>query len=530
MKIVVCDPVSPKGIALLQQRPEFTVDVIGRKLPEAELLDRVRDAAALVVRSETRITRAVLEAATGLKVVGRAGVGVDNVDVEAATARGVVVMNTPAGNTISTAELTFSMLLALARKIPQAHASMKAGEWNRKAFSGTEVYNKTLGILGMGRIGSEVARRARAFGMRVLAYDPYLSQARAQALEVELVDLDALYAAADFITVHLPLTEETRGMINAETIGRMKPGVRILNCARGGIVVEKDLHEALEAGRVAGAALDVYEVEPPPADLPLRGLPQVIMTPHLGASTEEAQENVGIEIAEAITAYLLEGEVRNAVNLPALDAKTFALVRPYLLLGEKLGRLLGQLAPKQIDRVQITYGGKARELAATDPVTRAILRGLLEPSAGAELNYVNVRSVASNRGIVIEEKRSDEPVTFNEWLHVAVYSGGEKTSAGGTFFGSPNNPRIVRVFSTPTEIPLSGTVLLLRNRDRPGIVGHIGTLLGRHKVNIASMTLSRDHAGGHALTALSLDTPPPDGAVDELLQDPDISNVRVVRL
>lgn len=530
MKIVVCDPVSPKGIALLQQRSEFQVDVIGKKLPEAELLPRVRDAVALVVRSETKITRAVMEAAPGLKVVGRAGVGVDNVDVEAATARGVVVMNTPAGNTISTAELTFSMLLAMARKIPQAHASMKAGEWNRKAFSGIELNGKALGVLGMGRIGSEVAKRARAFGMRVLAFDPYLSHARAQALDVELVPLDGLFTGSDFITVHMPMTDETRGMINRATIAKMKKGVRLLNCARGGIIVEADLVEALQSGHVAAAALDVYEVEPAPADHPLRAFSQVIMTPHLGASTEEAQDNVGIEVAEAITDFLVAGEVRNAVNLPALDAKTYAHLRPYLLLGEKLGRLLGQLAPKQLDRVYITYGGKARDLPATDPVTRAILRGLLEPSAGSDVNSVNVRVVAANRGLVVEEKRSDEPVTFNEWLHVAVYSNGERVSAGGTFFGSPDNPRIVRVFSTATEIPISGILLLLRNKDRPGIVGHLGTLLARYQVNIASMTLSRDHAGGQALTALVLDSVPPDAALDELRRDPDITNVRVVRL
>jgi len=530
MKIVVCDPVAPKGIARLQERKEFVVEVIGKKLPEAELLPRIRDAVALVVRSETKITRAVIDAAPQLKVVGRAGVGVDNVDVEAATARGVVVMNTPAGNTISTAELTFSMLLAMARKIPQASASMRAGEWNRKAFSGTELYGKTLGILGMGRIGTEVARRARAFGMSVLAYDPYLSHARAQALDIQLAALDQVFANADFITVHMPMTDETRGMINATTIARMKKGVRLLNCARGGIIVEADLLAAIQSGHVAGAALDVFETEPPPADFPLRALPQVIMTPHLGASTDEAQENVGIEVADAITAFLLDGEVRNAVNLPALDAKSYAHLRPYLLLGEKIGRLLGQLAPKQLDRVYITYGGKARELPATDPVTRAILRGLLEPSSGPDLNFVNVRAVAANRGLVVEEKRSDEPVTFNEWLHVAVYSGDKKTSAGGTFFGSPDNPRIVRLFSTPTEIPIRGTLLLVRNKDRPGIVGHLGTLLGRHSVNIASMTLSRDHQGGEALTVLNLDSAPSPAALEEMTTDPDITSARVVHL
>src|SRR6476660_6593588 len=376
MKVLVCDPISPKGIGYLQQRPEFEVVVLPNRLPEAELLAAVKDVVAMVVRSETKITRKVIEAAPKLKVVGRAGVGVDNVDVDAATQRGIVVMNTPSGNTISTAELTFSMLMALARKIPQAHASMKAGEWNRKAFHGVELYNKTLGILGMGRIGSEVARRAIAFGMRVLAFDPYLALSRAKAMQVELVELDELYARSDFITVHMPMTDETKGMINTQAFAKMKKGVRVLNCARGGIINEQDLFEAIKSGKVAGAALDVYEVEPLPKDFPLRDLPQVIMTAHLGASTEEAQENVGIEVAEAITDYLLNGAVRNAVNLPNLDAKTYALVKPYLNLGEKLGRLLAQLAPKRNDRLVITYGGRATEVPS-DPVTRYVLKGFL---------------------------------------------------------------------------------------------------------------------------------------------------------
>src|SRR6185436_171813 len=339
MNVLVCDPISPKGVALLQQKPEFKVTVLKERLSEAALLPLVADVDAMVVRSETKITRKVMEAAPRLKVVGRAGVGVDNVDVEAATQRGIVVMNTPAGNTISTAELTFSMLMALARKIPQAHASMKAGEWNRKSFQGTELYGKTLGVLGMGRIGGEVAKRANAFGMRVLAYDPYLTPARAAALQVELAhDLDQLWPQVDFLTVHMPMTDETRGMVNAAAFAKMKKGVRVLNCARGGIINETDLLAALNSGQVAGAALDVYEVEPLPKDSPLRAHANVIMTPHLGASTDEAQENVGIEVAEAITDYLVQGAVRNAVNLPNLDAKTFAQVKPYLNLGEKLGR------------------------------------------------------------------------------------------------------------------------------------------------------------------------------------------------
>lgn len=530
MNVMICDPISPKGIALFKQQSQFKVTVLEKRLPEAELLPLVAEVEAMVVRSETKITRKVIEAAPKLKVVGRAGVGVDNVDVEAATQRGIVVMNTPSGNTISTAELTFSMLMALARHIPQAHASMKAGEWNRKAFSGTELYNKTLGVLGMGRIGTEVARRAQAFGMTVLAYDPYLSAARAKAMGVETLSLDELYARADFITVHMPMTEETKGMINATTMAKMKKGVRLLNCARGGIIIENDLVDAIKSGQVAGAALDVYEAEPLAKDHPLRSLSQVIMTPHLGASTDEAQENVGIEVAEAITDYLLNGAVRNAVNLPNLDAKTYAQVKPYLSLGEKLGRLLAQLAPKQNDRIYITYGGKAQDLPTTDPVTRAIVRGFLEPSAGKDLNYVNVRTIASARGLTIEERKSDEPVTFNEWLHVAVFSGDQKVSAGGTFFGSLNNPRIVRVLSQPVELNIDGIFLLLNNKDRPGIVGYLGTLLAKHGVNIASMSLSRDAAGGQALSVFQLDSVPPQSLLTEIQNDKDISNVRVVRL
>jgi len=532
MKILVCDPVSPKGIALLQQRPEFEVVVLPKRLSEAELLPVVKDVSAMVVRSETKVSAKVIEAAKSLKVVGRAGVGVDNVDVEAATQHGVVVMNTPGGNTITTAELTFTMLLSVARKVPQAYDSMKDGKWDRKLFSGTELQGKTLGVLGMGRIGTEVAKRALAFGMRVLGYDPFLTEARAKALGIELMgELDSVYRDADFITVHMPVTDQTKGMLNAAAFARMKPKVCIVNCARGEIIVDNDLLAALDSGKVASAALDVFTTEPLPADHPFRKHPNVILTPHLGASTSEAQEKCGIEVAEVLAAYLLTGEVRNAVNLPYLDAKTYEQVRPYLTLGEKLGKLLAQLSPQQADRLHVTYGGRAQELPNIDPVTRAILMGFLSRAAVKDLNNINVRSIASTLGLTVEEKRSSEPVTFNEWLHVQVFRGNEKIcSAGGTFFGSPDNPRIVRVFSQPTEIVPSGVVLLLNNKDRPGIVGYLGTLMGRHNVNIASMSLSRDTAGGRALTVLNLDTVPPPQAMAELEKDPDISNVQVVQL
>jgi len=532
MKIVVCDPISSKGIALLQQRPEFEVVVLPKRLPEPELLPVVADAVALLVRSETKVTRKVIEAAPKLRVVGRAGVGVDNVDIEAATQHGTVVMNTPGGNTVTTAELSFAMLLALARKVPQAHTSMAAGKWDRKLFQGTELLGKTLGILGMGRIGSEVAKRARAFGMRVIAYDPYLTEDRAKAVGAEFAaSVDDVYLAADFITVHMPVTPETKHMLNAAAFAKMKPGVRIVNCARGEIIAENDLIAALESGKVGGAALDVYAVEPLPAEHPYRKQPNVVLTPHLGASTKEAQEKCGIEVAEVVTAYLLTGEVRNAVNLPYLDAKTYEQVKPYLPLGVALGKLLAQLSPASADRIYVTYGGHARELPNTDPVTRAVLQGFLASSAIKDVNNVNVRAAAASIGITVEEKKSDEPVTFNEWLHVQVFNNGQKLiSAGGTFFGSPNNPRIVRLYSTPVEIPISGTLLLLNNKDRPGIVGYLGTLLGKHKVNIANMSLTRDTAGGLALTVLNLDSVPPPAVLEELQKDADISNVKVLKL
>ena len=533
MKVLICDPISPKGIAVLERRPEFKVRVLEKRLSEAELVPLVSDVTALVVRSETKVTKTVIEGAPRLRVVGRAGVGTDNVDVETATQCGIVVMNTPGGNTVSTAELTFALLMALARKIPQAHASMKAGQWNRKEFQGVELYNKTLGILGLGRIGSEVARRAVAFGMRVLAYDPYLALSRAKALEVELqvelVELDELYARSDLITVHMPMSDETRGMINAPAFARMKKGVRVLNCARGGIINEQDLFDAIRSGHVAGAALDVYETEPLPKECPLRDLPQVIMTPHLGASTEEAQENVGIEVAEAIIDYLVHGAVRNAVNLPNLDAKTYALVKPYLNLGEKLGRLLAQLAPKRNERLVITYGGRATEMPG-DPISRSVLRGFLESAGGKDVNQVNVRALAAALGLLVQETKSNEETDFNEWLHVAVHSEGQKVSAGGTFFGKQSHPRIVRINSLPVEVVPAGVLFLMTNKDRPGIVGYIGTLMSKYNVNIANMSLSRDSKGGHALTVLNLDSVPPAGLLEEIQKDPDISNVRVVKL
>jgi len=528
-KVLVADAVSPRGIEELSAGGALEVSV-QTGLPEADIIRIIPDFDALVVRSQTKVTAKVIEAAKKLKVIGRAGVGVDNVDVDAATKRGIIVMNTPGGNTISTAEHAFSLLVSTARSIPQAHASIVAGKWDRKKYEGVELYNKTLGILGMGRIGTEIARRAIAFGMRVLAYDPYLSASRARTLQVELIDqLDELIPQADFFTLHMPLTDETRHMIDARRLKLMRKGARVINCARGGLIDEAALYEALKSGEIAAAALDVYEVEPPPADFPLRDLANIVFTPHLGASTTEAQENVGIEIAQAIRAALLEGEIRNAVNMPSIDAKTFATVKPYLTLGEKLGRFVAQLAPNRNDRIVITYGGKAVEMPS-DAVTRAVLTGFLRHAGGDEVNSVNVRSMAAALGLGIEEVKSSEQTDFNEWLHVAVWSGDSKVSIGGTFFGAKNDPRIVRVNSRPVEVTPSGVVLLLENRDVPGIVGRVGTLLGQHQVNIASMSLSRTEIGGQALTLLNLDTRPDAKVLEALLGTGDIVSAKVIEL
>ena len=529
MKVLICDPISAKGIEYFQKQSELEVVVLDKRPSEDELISMAGDVSAYVVRSETKITARVIEHSPCLKVVGRAGVGVDNVDVESATQRGIVVMNTPGGNTISTAELTFAMLMALARKIPQAHMSMSNKEWNRKAFSGTELYNKTLAILGLGRIGTEVAKRAQAFGMHVLAFDPYLSPSRAKAIQVEIATLDAIYAKADFITVHMPMTDETRGMINEDAFAKMKKGMRILNCARGGIVQEEDLVEAVKSGIIAGAAMDVYSKEPLDANHPFREIPEIITTPHLGASTQEAQQNVGIEIGESISSYLLTGAIQNAVNMPSLDAKTYTKVKPYLTLGQKLGRLVSQLAPQQNDRLVITFGGKATEMPS-DPIARFILTGFLASAGGADVNQINAKAMAKSLGIVVELVKSNEETDFNEWLHVAAFKGEEKSSAGGTFFGAQMKPRIVRLDSQPVEIDPKGVLCLITNRDRPGIVGHLGGILAKHQINIANMSLHRDREGGHALTVLNLDSIPENTILDEIHRDEDISSIRIIKL
>ena len=526
-KVLVADPVSERGVSELRGAGELDVTV-KTGLKEDQLLEIIGEYSALVVRSQTKATARLIEAASKLKVIGRAGVGVDNVDVEAATQRGVIVMNTPGGNTISTAEHAFSLMVSVARKIPQAHASIKSGKWDRKSFEGTELYGKTLAVLGMGRIGTEFARRAMAFGMAVLAYDPYLSQTRARSLQVELVEhLDDILPRADFITLHMPATAETHHMLDAVRLAKCKKGVRIINCARGGLVDEAALCEALKSGQVAGAALDVYEVEPPPADFALRDLPNIVLTPHLGASTAEAQESVGIEIAQQIRAALLHGEIRNAVNMPTIDAKTLEVFGPYLLLGEKLGRLLSQIAPKRCDHLNINYSGKVSEVD-TAAVTRAVLKGYLFAAAGNEVNQVNAPAMAANLGIKVSESRVSAPGDFTELIELSAGFDGESVSVAGTFFGS--NPRLVKINNRHVEARPEGVLLILENRDRPGIVGLLGSVLGSSSVNIAGMSLSRNQVGGEAITVLNLDTPPSEEVLKKLLAEGDIRSARVIQL
>lgn len=526
-KVLVADPISERGIAELQEGGLLEVDV-KTGLKEPQLLEIIGEYSALVVRSQTKATPALIEAATKLRVIGRAGVGVDNVDVEAATKRGIVVMNTPGGNTISTAEHAFSLMMALARNVAQADASVKSGKWDRKSYEGVELYGKTLAILGMGRIGTEFARRAIAFGMRVLAYDPYLSASRARSLQVELVErLDEIVPQADFITMHMPLTPETKHMLNRERLAKAKKGVRIVNCARGGLIDEAALAEALKTKHVAAAALDVFEVEPPPAGYPLLGLPNIIFTPHLGASTAEAQENVGIEVAQQIRAALLSGEIRNAVNMPSVDAKTMAILQPHISLAGKLGHFLSQVAAKRCDSLNVNFHGKVYEMDTT-PITRTVLTGFLQQAGGSEINVVNAPAFAAGLGLKVTESRETTTAEFSELVELTATGEGGWVSVAGTFFGS--QPRIVKINGRHVEAKPEGVLFIFENRDRPGMVGHVGSLFGKHNVNIASMSLSRMEEGGSALTVLNLDSVPGEELIKELLANPDIHSAQVVQL
>jgi D-3-phosphoglycerate dehydrogenase len=439
-------------------------------------------------------------------------------------------MNTPSGNTIATAELTFTHMLCGARPVPQAAASMKAGQWDRKSFSGIELFRKTLGVVGLGRIGGEVAKRAQAFGMRVLAYDPYLAPSRAKAMQVEGVTLDELLKQSDYITVHMPLTDDTKYMIDEAAFEKCRKGLRIFNCARGGIIKESALIAALKSGKVAAAGLDVYEDEPLAADSELRKLPMVTLTPHLGASTAEAQESVGIEIAEQIADVLAGGVIRNAVNMPSIDATALKVLGPYLDLGAKLGTLVQQVAPAQVASLRITYWGKIVDLDSNS-VTRAVQRGYLRRISGEEVNFVNAPFLLERLGVKVDVVKSSDETVYTELMKVeAVAADGTVTTAAGTFVGKANRPKLVEINGREVEADASGKLLLIENHDEPGMIGYVGTLLGKDGVNIANMSLSRQTAGETALMVINLDSEPSDAARKELKSHRSIKLAKFVHL
>ncbi|MCX5703452.1 MAG: phosphoglycerate dehydrogenase [Candidatus Omnitrophica bacterium] len=527
MKILVSDPLSDEGLKILTEVKEFQVDVKTELKPEA-LKAIIKDYDALVVRSATKVSKDIISAAIKLKVIGRAGVGLDNVDLEAATQKGIIVMNTPGGNTISTAEHAMSMILALSRNIPQANASVKAGEWKRSKFMGVELYNKVLGIVGLGRIGSELAKRALSFGMKVLAFDPFLSREVAGSLGVEVVELKELFQRSDYITVHTPLTEETKHMISGPQFALMKKGVRIINCARGGIIDEAALAEAVKAGVVAGAALDVFEKEPLPPDSELLKLDNVITTPHLGASTEEAQVNVAVEVAEIVRDALLNRGIRNAANYPCLDAEVFKIIEPYINLAERLGSFTSQLVEGRLLELNINYSGDIVQHDVA-PLTLALVKGLLTPILQETVNFINAVALAKERGIKINEAKSSREEEFITVIQLEVKTDKETRRISGTL-SSNKKPRIVKVDEYYVELAPAGEMIVIRNLDKPGIIGNLGTLLGKHNINIASMTFGRDKPGGRAITVLNVDSPVSLELLDRIKKLENILAVKVIKL
>ena len=525
-RVLISDPLSPRGLEILERAKNLKYD-FKPGLSLEELKEIIPEYDAIIIRSETKLKGDLIEAADRLKVIGRAGIGLDNVDLPAATKKGVVVMNTPQENAIAAAEHTIAMMLSISRKIPQATASMKAGKWEKRKFMGVELYNKTLGIIGVGVIGTIVVDRARALKMKVIGYDPYLSKEIAEKKGVELVSLDELLGRSDYISVHTPLTDETRNLIDKNAFMKMKDGVILINCARGGIVNEKDLYDAIKRGKVAGAALDVFEKEPAIGN-PLLELEEVISTPHLGAATEEAQENVAIAISQQVVDYLLLGEARNAVNMPAVSPDILPFLRPYLRLGEKLGSFLGQISNYAIEEVLIEYHGEVIEYG-TKPITISILKGLLTPFVGETVNFVNASVMAKERGIRITESTSAKAEDFASLIALTARSKMEQNYIAGTLFGR-KELRIVKLNDFFIEAIPEGYILLVNNYDRPGVIGNIGAALGSRNINIATMQFGRDRMGGHAISLLHLDAPLPPGMVGEILRLPNVISVRQIQL
>ena len=523
-RVLISDSLSKEAVQILEK--EFKVDVNTKLTPE-ELKKAIKDYDALVVRSGTKVTKDIISAGEKLKIIGRAGVGLDNVDVEAASKKGIIVVNTPGGNTISTAEHTVSMMLALARNIPQADHSMKKGEWERKKFMGVELYGKTLGIVGLGRIGTEVARRALSFNMKVLAFDPYLSMEKAKELGIEPADLKTLLKESDYITVHTPLTEETKHIISDKEFAVMKKGVRVINCARGGIIDEEALVKAIESGRVAGAALDVYEEEPP-SSAKLLKLDKVVLTPHLGASTEEAQVNVAIDVADTVRDALLGRGVRNAVNVPCVDAEIYKVIEPYLKLAENIGAMQAGLADGHISKVRIRYVGDIIKYNVA-PFTVSIMKGMLTPMLQETVNYVNALVIAKERGISIVESKTAQVQDFASLIVVEVDTDKEKSSICGTLF-TKVDPRIVKINEFYVDCVPEGNMLVVFNKDVPGIIGQIGTIFAKFSINVASVSFGRESKGGKAISVWNVDSDVPKNVLDELKSAKNVYEVKLVKL
>jgi D-3-phosphoglycerate dehydrogenase len=519
VRVLIADPMDPKAAAIFRDRGIEVDEKPG--LSADELAAIIGEYDGLAVRSATKVTRSVLEAAGRLRVVGRAGIGVDNVDIPAATARGVVVMNTPFGNSITTAEHAIALMFALARQLPQADASTQAGKWEKNRFMGVELTAKTLGLIGCGNIGSIVASRALGLKMKVLAYDPFLTEERAVELGVEKVHLHELLARSDFITLHTPLTDQTRGILSREAIALTRPGVRIINCARGGLVDEAALKDSLDSGHVAGAALDVFESEPATAS-PLFGTPGFISTPHLGASTNEAQVNVAIQVAEQMSDFLLLGGVVNAINMPSLSAEEAPRLRPYMALAEKLGRLIGQVLGENVRSVSVEVEGAAAELNQK-PITGAVLAGLMG-SYSDSVNMVNAPFLAKERGLDVREVRHEREGDYHTLVSVTVGTPHGEQRVAGTLFGN-KAPRLVEMFGVGVEAELTGAMLYIVNTDEPGFIGRLGTALGEAGINIATFNLGRRAAGGEAVALIAVDGEVPSRVADQLSALPGVREV-----
>jgi len=526
MKILVSDSLSKQGVDILE-KAGFTV-VVKTKLPKEELLKEVKDADGLIVRSGTKVTAELIAAAEKLKVVGRAGSGLDNVDTPTATRRGIVVMNTPGGNTVTTAEHTMAMIFAMSRRIPQATASVKAGKWEKDQFMGVELYGKTLGIVGIGQIGGYLCKLAQGAAMNVVAYDPYLAPERAEKMGVELADLPDLFRRADIISVHTPLTAETKSLINAKAIEMMKPGVMIVNCARGGIINEADLFQALQSRKVAAAAFDVFEEEPVKADNPLLALDNFICTPHIGAQTGEAQENVALGIAEQVVDYFTKGLAKGAVNIPSVAPDLLPRLQPYLTLAERLGSLQTQLCQAGIERVTVEYIGEVAALSVA-PMTIAVLKGLLAPIMEHPVNYVNAPIVAKERGIEVKEVKSSDAGDFTSLIRVHVEAGKTSHQVAGTLYHK-KDARVVEIDQFKVEVVPEGHMLFIHNVDRPGVIGMVGKVLGDNGINIVRMQCALEKRGGDALLIIGSDTEFPAGVLDEIKSSSNILSVKVAHL